>query len=69
MAKSPQMQDFLDGFTKKAFSRVSSESAASQTCVVCGGDANVFTDELSRKEYGISRLCQECQDKVFGKEE
>jgi hypothetical protein len=24
-----------------------------------------FTDELSRKEYTISGLCQTCQDKVF----
>ncbi len=23
-------------------------------------------DELSRKEYGISGLCQTCQDKMFG---
>jgi hypothetical protein len=25
-----------------------------------------FRDELSAREYQISRLCQECQDKVFG---
>ncbi len=25
-----------------------------------------FRDELSLKEYGISGLCQECQDKTFG---
>jgi len=27
-----------------------------------------FRDALSRKEYGISGLCQKCQDDVFGKE-
>jgi len=29
-------------------------------------DPNSFRDELSRKEYGISGLCQPCQDKTFG---
>ena len=32
----------------------------------CGGDANHFRDALSRKEYTISGLCQECQDDIFG---
>ena len=27
-----------------------------------------FRDELSVKEYTISGMCQECQDKVFGSE-
>ena len=26
-----------------------------------------FKDELSKKEYKISGICQKCQDKVFGK--
>jgi hypothetical protein len=25
-----------------------------------------FRDELSRKEFGLSRMCQDCQDEVFG---
>jgi hypothetical protein len=28
-------------------------------------DPNEFRDELSRKEFGISGMCQECQDSVF----
>ena len=35
--------------------------------VGCGGPATEFNDELSRKEYSISGLCQNCQDSVFGK--
>lgn len=27
---------------------------------------NGFRDELSRKEFVISGLCQKCQDKMFG---
>lgn len=28
--------------------------------------SNPFRDELSRKEYSISGLCQDCQDEMFG---
>lgn len=31
---------------------------------VSSGD---FQDELSKKEFKISGLCQKCQDKMFGK--
>lgn len=31
-------------------------------------DESEFRDELSRREYQISGLCQECQDEVFGDE-
>lgn len=31
----------------------------------CGGEATVFDDELSRREFAISGLCQECQNAVF----
>lgn len=33
----------------------------------CGGTATDFRDPLSRKEYNISGLCQDCQDAVFGR--
>lgn len=38
-------------------------------CPMCGKIINTsdeFRDELSRKEYSISGLCQNCQDAVFG---
>lgn len=35
-------------------------------CVNCKSAAVEFKDALSRKEYGLSGLCQVCQDKVFG---
>lgn len=36
-------------------------------CMTCTADVDVtkFKDEISRKEYSISGMCQECQDKVF----
>lgn len=35
----------------------------------CGGPATSFKNEISIREYGISALCQNCQDKVFGMDE
>jgi len=38
-------------------------------CPICGKkiDPTVeFKDPLSRKEYDISGMCQDCQDKIFG---
>ena len=38
------------------------------TCVTCdakGIIATSFRDDVSRKEYQISGMCQSCQDEVF----
>ena len=37
-------------------------------CVSCKDTATIFKDELSKREFGISGLCQSCQDKVFVEE-
>jgi hypothetical protein len=36
-------------------------------CPLCAKDIkeNDFKDALSRKEFQISRMCQECQDGIF----
>lgn len=37
-------------------------------CITCGSGAvkaEDFKDDLSRKEFTISGMCQECQDSVF----
>jgi hypothetical protein len=41
------------------------------TCPVCSGEYFLrwFRDEISKREAGISGLCQGCQDVVFGREE
>ena len=45
------------------------ESMAGNRCasppIGCGGPALAFSDQLSAKEYGITSLCQKCQDIVF----
>lgn len=64
--KVPKMQDFLDSIAKETFGRSRTESIEADTCVDCGGPATEFKDQLSRKEYTISGMCQECQDKIWG---
>mgnify|MGYP003140692575 CR=1 FL=1 len=43
------------------------------TCITCdearGLIATSFRDDVSRKEYAISAMCQSCQDDVFGHDE
>lgn len=34
-------------------------------CPFCLKAPGEFRDELSRKEFGISGLCQKCQDETF----
>jgi hypothetical protein len=44
-------------------------AVAEASCATCGGEASIFRDDVSRKEYTISAMCQDCQDSVFGVEE
>ena len=39
-------------------------------CPLCGKPINMedFRNEISKREYSISGMCQECQDDVFGKD-
>lgn len=34
----------------------------------CGEPITSFTDTLSEKEYKISGLCQNCQDRIFAED-
>lgn len=49
------------------------EAIANKQCMRqplgCGEEAGGFRDEVSRREYAISALCQVCQDKLFSKED
>ena len=53
------------------FGRSCTLAIAGGQCVKCGFPHNLrsdFRDALSHKEYGISGLCQGCQDGIFGVE-
>ena len=63
MEKSKAMLDLLDRMFPKMVERV-----AELRCASCAAPINKedFRDALSVKEYGISGLCQKCQDNAFG---
>ncbi|NOQ37383.1 hypothetical protein GQ472_00715 [archaeon] len=35
-------------------------------CPICDAKIGRFRDELSKREYAISGLCQRCQDDICG---
>ena len=70
-------QQHLDTFTHRLVSkeaitplkRAVNQIKSIGKCAWCGASKdkvqNGFRDELSKKEYQISALCQSCQDEVF----
>jgi len=63
--KTQQMTVTLDNISLNTIGRARSLAIAGRSCVMCGGRADTFKDALSEKEFGISGMCQVCQDKVF----
>ena len=63
--KTPQVDGLLTTLTGK--SRVT--QIESSLCTTCNGKAVKFRDDLCKREYTISGMCQDCQDEVFGSEE
>lgn len=57
-----------DNFSKESQLGKMAEQASLGFCPFCGNPVSDedFRDEISRKEFEISGLCQKCQDKTFG---
>jgi len=64
-----QMDNFKEEMAFQLFGRSPSVCKAGGQGVKCGEFGLWFRDELSRKEFGVSALCQSCQDGIFGVEE
>jgi hypothetical protein len=66
--KSQGINDFL----QKAFKMDRRDSIEEDMCLPpplgCGKPATEFRDEVSRREYAITGMCQKCQDRIFGQE-
>ena len=60
--KSPAINAFIG--ERYNIDRV--ETIHKDICVMCKKEANNFKDELSKKEYRISGMCQKCQNNIFG---
>ena len=60
--KSPE----IDSLLKVITSRNRVDTIKADMCMTCDGSATEFKDNLSRREYRISGMCQTCQDSIFG---
>lgn len=64
--KCPELENFLEGL----FGTARVDSIMNDRCVNppvgCAGPATEFRDEVSKREFRISGLCQKCQDEIFG---
>ena len=69
--KSDTINGELDLLTQIIFNGKDRQTCIEEgTCITCdeakGLIATSFRDDVSRKEYAISAMCQSCQDDVFG---
>lgn len=64
--KTTTIEQFLEAFTGRS-SAIKSDRCV-KSPIGCGGLAVEFDDELSRKEFTISGLCQKCQNDIFGRD-
>ncbi len=60
-----KMEQYKEEISMAFFGRSVSLANAGNQCVCCGKAATEFRDEISKREYQISSLCQKCQDEVF----
>lgn len=66
LAKPTDKSEPLDVFLDKLLGVSRAESIKSDTCVFCNKPATEFRDEVSRKEFTVSGICQKCQNFYFG---
>lgn len=59
--KSPAINQLLSALAGKD----REQTIQGNNCMTCNGSANEFKDNLSRREYAISGMCQVCQDATF----
>ena len=59
--KAANLEDMLKGVF--GIDRV--QCIKDNVCTTCGKSVVEFRDQLSRKEYTISGMCQECQDNTY----
>lgn len=63
-SKSPEIAQLLEGFSGRT-TAIEADKCINPP-IGCGQAAIEFGNYNSWKEYTISGLCQECQDKMFG---
>lgn len=66
MVELTQKTKGINDLLKAVFGKDREETIRGGLCMTCEAKADAFRDDLSRREYTISGMCQACQDGVFG---
>ena len=61
------IQKLIESLSDPSYSDKYTIAKNSQTCVLCGKQANEFSSLLVRFEYNISAICEMCQKKFIYK--
>ncbi len=69
MAEPTKKSDGINALAKMFTGKDREIIIRTNKCMTCDEDAKEFRDDLSRKEYTISGMCQNCQDTTFNPEE
>jgi hypothetical protein len=56
----------IDGLLSAIFGIDRKEAITKNLCAMCKKPTKGFRDARSLKEYTVSGLCMECQDRIFG---
>ena len=65
MYRNPAITKLVDAINVLAGGITQEEAKNGLICVFCRKAAVNFRDAVSRREYAITRTCQECQDELF----
>lgn len=63
--KAPEIDQLLQVLTGKDRTACINQ----KDCMLCDSPDLNFRDEVSKREYSISGMCQNCQDEFFGVDE
>lgn len=67
-AKDPEIDEWLTDISGDSRIKAIEEDRCINPPIGCGKPAKEFRNEISSREYTISGLCQDCQDRFFGKD-
>ena len=62
MQRSAALEDFVDALRRMDLGW----DGVAEHCVTCNAPVGEFRNDISRREYEISKMCQDCQDSIFG---
>ena len=61
----PKALALHDVFSRPTYRADYARAKAQRTCILCERLAVGFRDTSAKLEYGVSALCQQCQDQLF----